>query len=406
MRPARSVRHLVRRRAWLAAASCAAPLAALPHRAASAQAPAANTDTTAAPGAARFRWQLFSEMQYDANERRVDSPLNPHNVARLSGDEGEWRLFPVVETEMGRLRLRADTRVRGRVADTERRAGDVEAQELVAGLTLGDAFYLAAGRQRLGWGTGLVANPTRLEAQRDAFRLANRTRGTDAVRLEWVQPALTTNLVVSPSRVAGHTLAALRAERTFGAAAASASVVTRAGRDWRAGGDVALPLGVVTLFAEGTVSGWSERPALDTTPAPPPDDVLRHGRFVDVVAGGIWTPHAAVRLAGEYRYQSDNLTRAGFDAFVRTLPNGYARYDPLGMGRHRLFASARFERSQQAAAVLNVFADPVTRQAVLAPALEASGQRVRLEISPFVFVERRKVSALASRLQIVLSAVY
>jgi hypothetical protein len=271
---------------------------------------------------------------------------------------------------------------------------------------LGDAVYLAAGRQRLGWGTGLVANPTRLETQRDAFRLTNRTRGTDAVRLEWVRPALTTNLVVGPARAAARTLVALRAERTFGAAAASASVVTRGGRDWRAGGDVALPLGAVTLFAEGTASQWSERPALDTTAAPPPADVLRRGRFVDVVAGGIWTPLASVRIAGEYRYQSDNLTRDGFGAFVRTLPNGYARYDPLGMGRHRLFASARFEPSQHAAAALNVFADPVTRQAVLAPVLEASRRRMRLEISPLLFVERRTVSAFRSRLQFVLTTVY
>jgi hypothetical protein len=346
-------------------------------------------------------------MQYDANRRRDDSPLNPRNVAGLPAGEAAWRLFPVVEAEAGRWRARADLRASARRVGDEPIDADVEAQELVVGVSLGDALYLAAGRQRLGWGTGLVATPTRLEAQRDAFRLVSRTRGSDAVRLEWVRPDLTTNLVVSPAGAVARTLAALRVERTFGAAAASASLVTRGGRRWRVGGDVALPLGAVTLFAEGTASGWSERPALDTLAAPPPaGDVVRGGRFVDVVAGGIWTPGPAVRLAGEYRYQSDNLTRAAFDAFVRTLPNGHARYDPLGMGRHRLFVSARVERPQRAAAVLTAFLDPVTRQTVVAPSLEVSTRRTRLEISPLLFAEQRRVSALDSRLQVVLSVVY
>jgi len=76
------------------------------------------------------------------------------------------------------------------------------------------------------------------------------------------------------------------------------------------------------------------------------------------------------------------------------------------MGRHRLFASARVERPQRAAAALNLFLDPVTRQAVISPVLEASSRRLRLEVAPLFFVERRTVSALTSRLQIVLTAVY
>src|SRR5690242_15043654 len=142
-------------------AALAALLVAAPRHAARAQAARADTtagtaaDSTAgaadAPptGKLRPRWQLFSELQYDANRRRDDSPLNPNNVAGLPAGETEWRLFPVVETEAGRWRARADLRASVRRVGVDPVGAAVEAQELVVGVALSDALYLAAGRQRL-----------------------------------------------------------------------------------------------------------------------------------------------------------------------------------------------------------------------------------------------------------------
>ncbi|MHB1073475.1 MAG: hypothetical protein ACYC3Q_11770 [Gemmatimonadaceae bacterium] len=360
--------------------------------------------------------QLLVELQYSVSALDRGSPLNPQNVARIPAAELESRLFPqLVLRHRDAPLLRGEARVRARRAAGDSTAGDVEIQELFLGRALTPAWYVAVGRQRLGWGTAFGANPTRLEAQRDAFRIANRLRGADVARVEWLHGDWAANAVLAPARHPAHTLAALRLERTLGEAALSATLTTRAGRDWRLGGDVARPAGSATWYAEGTLSGWAERPEWSfagggegTATASPAGSVprIRHGRFTDLVGGVAWLPSPSVRVVTEYRYQSDYASRAQFDRFVASLPRDQARYDPLGQGRHRLFSSLRLGDPRRIAATVAAYTDPVTRQLLLMPGIEHGGDHLQLEVTSLSFLQSQRVAALRHRTFAVLSVFF
>jgi hypothetical protein len=360
----------------------------------------------------RYEYQLIGEYERHWNERREESRLNPRNVAELRAIGDELRAYPAGEVSFGPFKARADLKIDWRpYGNTMRDSSAVaygEVQELRAAVGLGDAAYLVAGRQRLGWGTGIVWNPTRVEPQKDPFRLGNRLRGADVVRFEYVHAAATANLLFFPAQFSQPSAFAARLETSVAGVAGSASVVAPGTGRWRVGYDASAALDRLTLYVEGAARARSLRPMLDSLGAQRarPDARDLAGLYHDVVAGSLLSPSARTQFVVEYRYQSDFSTALEDDVFVTHLPRNAELYDPLGRGRHRVYVNGRYGLPGRSGVSLGAFLDPATHQSILVPGTGWSRASYRLDVQAFVFRERHDVSVFRSTVQCILSAYY
>lgn len=366
-----------------------------------------------APAAAaaqlRTTHQVIAELQLNANALRTDSRLNPGNAAGLQALDPHLRIFPAAELSTGPVKLRADLGVA--LDRTEERGlrGSAEVQELYTGVTLSERAYLVVGRQRLGWGTGFVWNPTRLDAAKDPLRVANRLKGLDAVRVEYAAPAATVNVLVGASEGDHRYLYAARVEKTFGPLSTSVSAVNPGRGDWRAGYDWSYASDRWTLYGEGTVQGASARPRVDSAGArvEPGRAGGVSGLYHDVVAGSLLSVSPRVTAVAEYRFRNDYYTGAQNDRFVRSLPRNGDLYDPTGMGRGRIFGMLRYADAERGFGVsLRGFADPTTGQLMFGPGTERSGRNLKLEVTPLVFYDPGHVSPHRAQVQVVLSSFF
>jgi hypothetical protein len=361
-----------------------------------------------------FQQQTIAELHTNVSAVADSSVLNPGNAAELGGVRTTLRLYPAAELRHGWLKLRADARFSAPLLNAEGSRAGAELQEGYAGVALGDAAYLAAGRQRLGWGTGLIWNPTRIDAEKDPLRTSSRLRGIDAVRLEYAFSGATLNVLaaapdVTRAESSRDLLYAARLETRVAGVATSLSAVNPGRSDWRLGWDFSAAADRFTVYGEGTLRRASELPVVDGA-----GSTVRRGEsgrvmgaHHDVVLGTLLS--LSPRWSGmvEYQYRSDAWSGAEYRRFVDDLPRSGPLYDALGPGRHRVFGMARMTGDEGAWSVaLKGFADPVSGTFVLSPTLERSGSRFKAEISPQLFLDRDAVSPYRTRTQVIVSAFF
>jgi hypothetical protein len=372
----------------------------------------------AAPAAAGaqqgLQHQVIAELQMDGAVRADSSVLNPGNAARLGGVEGTLRLFPWAEYRTGPVKARVDLRLEGSALGRDGTQAAAELQEGYVGVSLSQSLYLAAGRQRLGWGTGFIWNPTRIDAGKDPLRTSNRLRGIDAVRLEWSAGNTSVNVLAASQDVmryasADDLLWAARAETKLGPVTTSLSAVNPGRPGWRLGWDWSAAGDRFTVYGEGALRGRSDARLVagDGTGEARGTDGHVLGAHHDVVLGSMVNLTPRVMGLVEYEYRSDAWSGAEFHRFVDALPRNGELYDPIGPGRHRVFGMVKYSGADNTVGVaLKAFADPVSRTLILAPTLERAGSRFKMELSPFVYVDRYRVAPFRASTQLVLSAYF
>ena len=361
-----------------------------------------------------FSQQTVAELHAHVTAAADSSVLNPGRVADLSGMTTSLRLYPAAEWRRGSLKVRADARFAAPLLGEGGGRASAELQEGYAGLALSGAAYVAVGRQRLGWGTGLIWNPTRIDAEKDPLRTASRLRGIDAVRLEYAFAGATLNvLAATPDAArlesAGDVLYAARLETRLAGVATSLSAVNPGRADWRLGWDFSAAADRFTVYGEGTLRRASERAVVDAAGATARRGAGGRvlGAHHDVVLGTLLSLSARWSGMVEYQYRSDAWSGAEYRRFVADLPRSGPLYDPLGPGRHRVFGMARMAGGEGTWSVaLKGFADPVSGTFVLSPSLERSGTRFKAEVSPQLFLDRNDVSPYRTRTQVIVSAFF
>jgi len=357
------------------------------------------------------QYQLLAEAQYNWSRLRDDSRVNPDNAGRLAHRDDEVRLFPSADLTIGPAKLRGDVRASWTetppAPHAARHPFDAEVQELRAGFSLGSAVYVVAGRQRLGWGSGTMWNPARVEPQKDPLRPGNRLRGADAARVELTHGTSSLNVLVLPAQLGQPASTAARVEGTVHGVALAGSVIAPATSAWRVGYDASLARDRFTLHLEGTARGRSLRPSVDSlgTLTPRADGGLA-GLYHNVVVGGMLVPAPSLYVVAEYQYQSDYASATEDSLFVRFLPRNGQLYDPIGRGRHRLFAQIRRASMSGSAVSVLGFADLVTHQTIVAPTVELARGGLSLSVAPYLYTDRAPVSVYRARLQTVLSAYF
>jgi hypothetical protein len=358
--------------------------------------------------------QTIAELHTFVSAAADSSVLNPGNAAGLGGVTTALRLYPAAELRRGLFKVRADARFAAPLVNAEGSRGSAELQEGYVGISLGDAAYLAAGRQRLGWGTGFIWNPTRIDAEKDPLRTSSRLRGIDAVRLEYAFAGATLNLLAAAPDVlraesSRDLLYAARLETRVAGVATSLSAVNPGRADWRMGWDFSAAADRFTVYGEGTLRGASALSVVDAAGSTVQrgEGARVLGAHHDVVLGTLLSVNARWSGLVEYQYRSDAWNGAEYRRFVDDLPRSGRLYDALGPGRHRVFGMVKMAGGEGAWGVaLKGFADPVSGTYLLSPSLETSGTRFKAEVSPQIFLDRDAVSPYRARTQVIVSAFF
>ncbi len=252
--------------------------------------------------------------------RSKSTLLNRDNVFGLDPTENLFRVAASGRKTFGKFAVKA-------AAYVERQTGRTDETKLTfrqvfAEYKTPDGFLLRAGKQKIGWGSGFVWNPTaRLEPPKSPANPRTEQPGIDAVRMD-----------ISPADWASITLVAGRAQANLtdlpgslsrksdpqwsGALRARLLVndtdiaLTYLGGNDRAGLwglDLGRTWGPIALHAESALYRGSEIDAAR------PDD-----KFLRVAAGALWTPGNS-SLSFEYFWNSEGMNGSQFDAYTTRL---------------------------------------------------------------------------------------
>ncbi len=257
--------------------------------------------------------------------RSKSTLLNRDNVFDLDPTENLFRVTASGRKTFGKFAVRA-------AAFVERQSGRTDETNLTfrqafAEYKTDDGFLLRAGKQKIGWGSGFVWNPTaRLEPPKSPANPGTEQPGIDAVRMD-----------ISPADWASITLVAGRAEANLtdlpgslsrksdpqwsGALRARLLVndtdiaLTYLGGNDRAGLwglDLGRTWGPIALHAESALYRGSEI-----------DPVRADDKFLRVAAGALWTPGNS-SLSFEYFFNSEGMDSSQFDAYTTRLDRNLA----------------------------------------------------------------------------------
>jgi Phosphate-selective porin O and P len=252
--------------------------------------------------------------------RSKSTLLNRDNVLGLDPTENLLRVTAAGRKTFGKFAFRA-------AAFVERQTGRTDETNLTfrqafAEYKTDDGFLLRAGKQKIGWGSGFVWNPTaRLEPPKSPANPGTEQPGIDAVRMD-----------ISPADWASITLVAGRAQANLtdlpgslsrksdpqwsGAVRARLLVndtdiaLTYLGGNDRAGlwgFDLGRTWGPIAMHAESALYRGSEI-----------DPGRADESFLRVAAGALWTPGNS-SLSFEYFFNSEGMNGSQFDAYTARL---------------------------------------------------------------------------------------
>jgi hypothetical protein len=294
--------------------------------------------------------------------RSRESSVNRSNTFGLARHENLFRLTAGASETRGSWTARFAGYV-------ERKTGGVDATEFKARKAsleyrAGEAFQARFGRQKIGWGSGFVWNPTaRFEPPKSPANPGAEQPGVDALRLDLSpRESLGLTFVVAradasirdlPGPLAAHESGPWAAAPTWTAAwrarlllgSTDLSFVALAGeeRDGLFGFDVGRDLGPLAWHAEGAVYRGSE-----IEPGAAARDASRDGRFFTrLVTGVLWTEEEW-SVSSEYFWNGEGDSSSGFARYLQALDREFTRaLDPLAPATVRAAARAAYARLAQ-----------------------------------------------------------
>lgn len=251
--------------------------------------------------------------------------LNRDNVLGLDPTENLLRVTAAGRKTFGRFAVRA-------AAFVERQSGRTDETNLTfrqafVEYRTDDGFLLRAGKQKIGWGSGFVWNPTaRLEPPKSPANPRTEQPGIDAVRMDispadWASITLVagraqaglTDLPGSLSRTSDPRWSgALRARLLVNDTDIALTYLGGADRAGLWGLDLGRTWGAVALHAESALYRGSEI-----------DPERARDRFLRVAAGALWTPGRS-SLSVEYFWNGEGMSGSQFDAYTARLERNLA----------------------------------------------------------------------------------
>ncbi len=252
--------------------------------------------------------------------RSKSTLLNRGNVFGLDPTENLFRLTASGRKAFGKFAARASAYVErqsGRTSETK-----LTFRQAFVEYKTDDGFLLRAGKQKIGWGSGFVWNPTaRLEPPKSPANPGTEQAGIDAVRMDispadWASITLVAgraqaNLTDLPGSLAREAeprwSGAMRARLLVNDTDISLTYLGGTDREGLIGLDLGRTSGPVALHAE---SAWYRGSEIDSARA--------EDAFLRVAAGALWTPGNS-SFSVEYFFNGEGMQRSQFDAYKARL---------------------------------------------------------------------------------------
>ncbi len=252
--------------------------------------------------------------------RSKSTLLNRDNVFGLDPTENLFRLTASGRKTFGKFAAKASAYVErqsGRTNET-----NLTFRQAFVEYKTDDGFLLRAGKQKIGWGSGLVWNPTaRLEPPKSPANPGAEQPGIDAVRMD-ISPADWASITMVAGRAQANLTdlpgslsrevdpqwsGALRARLLVNDTDISLTYLGGTDREGLFGLDLGRTWGPVALHAE---SAWYRGSEIDAVRA---DDT-----FFRVAAGALWTPGNS-SVSVEYFWNGEGMKGSQFDAYTTRL---------------------------------------------------------------------------------------
>ena len=252
--------------------------------------------------------------------RSKSTLLNRDNVFGLDPTENLFRLTASGRKTFGKFAAKASAYVErqsGRTNET-----NLTFRQAFVEYKTDDGFLLRAGKQKIGWGSGLVWNPTaRLEPPKSPANPGAEQPGIDAVRMD-ISPADWASITMVAGRAQANLTdlpgslsrevdpqwsGALRARLLVNDTDISLTYLGGTDREGLFGLDLGRTWGPVALHAE---SAWYRGSEIDA--------VRANDTFFRVAAGALWTPGNS-SVSVEYFWNGEGMKGSQFDAYTTRL---------------------------------------------------------------------------------------
>ena len=252
--------------------------------------------------------------------RSKSTLLNRDNVFGLDPTENLFRLAASGRKTFGKFAAKGSAYVErqsGRTNET-----NLTFRQAFVEYKTDDGFLLRAGKQKIGWGSGLVWNPTaRLEPPKSPANPGAEQPGIDAVRMD-ISPADWASITMVAGRAQANLTdlpgslsrevdpqwsGALRARLLVNDTDICLTYLGGTDREGLFGLDLGRTWGPVALHAE---SAWYRGSEIDA--------VRANDTFFRVAAGALWTPGNS-SVSVEYFWNGEGMKGSQFDAYTTRL---------------------------------------------------------------------------------------
>jgi hypothetical protein len=256
-------------------------------------------------------------------------------------------------------------------------------QELYTRFSWKDRHHWTVGKKRLDWGTGMIWNPTNFYIQKDPFRTQNRLEGIFQLNYTCLFTTGSLEVYVFPEKKMEDFSYSLKYNYTGERVDMSVSFLEYT-RHQQIGYDISYGGDRFIAYAEGVFRNRAARV------------------YSEIVSGASYAFNASLGARMEYRFREDYLSREEVAEFKKYLSENSLIYDPVGVGKHTLFASAEIKDVYDRFNLqVRTFFDLFSNQLIISPLLVWKKNNFQIELSSMLFTN--SLAAYHSQTSLLLS---
>lgn len=314
-------------------------------------------------------YQIILESKGEYSKVDKHSKVNPDNMMQLKEFTSLSQLYPIFKFSHSQDNLTGILQVEGNLQNYNLSADSIRFsfQELYAQFSFSGRHFIAFGKKRLDWGTGMIWNPTNFYIQKDPLRTQNRLEGIFQTSYTLLLPNGSLQAYIFPESQLKDFSYALKYDY-YGSRIDASLTFLQYTRYQQFGLDMSYGGDLFTAYAEGVIRNYSksyrvgEGGELITPPT------TKEKFWAEAVVGLSVVCNTHISTRAEYRFREDYLGRSAINSYSMNLPNNTIVFDPISMGKHTLFASIEWKELYERLFVqMRTFYDPVSAQWMLSP---------------------------------------
>jgi len=334
-----------------------------------------------------FSYQIIMESKGEYNNIDKNSALNPDNQMKIKEITSATQLYPILKFRHSQDKFSSLLQIEGNCTNYNF-SGDslsFSFQELYTQFSISDKHFVSIGKRRLDWGSGTLWNPTNFYVQKDPFRTQNRLEGIFQASYSYLLSNGMLQAYVFPEKKLKDFSYALKYDYYGNRIDASVTFLQHQ-QSQQLGYSVSYGGNISTLYSEGVWRNYSKSYRANENGVLVNSSEGRSKFWTEIVAGMSINLNANLSFRSEYRFREDYLNKEQISEFKRNLPANSLIYDPVGIGKHTLFASLEWKDLYDRYMIqVRTFLDPVSSQLIVSPLFIWKYHDLQVEISAMVY---------------------